>query len=345
MKKIERTQQLILRGQGTLAETKARLEKFAHRQIEIIKTEPDDVLLQPNSPPDISEIGLEALIGKSDEKLPVEFLEIGSLAARSVGRVQGTDFGTCFHVGHQIILTNNHVYPNSDEAIASITEIEFFAESNKFGPHQPPLIYFPDPKRFFLTNKELDFTLMAVSDHLGENPPLEDLGWHVLIKVQGKIRVGDPVNIIQHPQGGEKAIVVHNSHFLHLENDTQDDDFCWYSGDTDQGSSGAPVFNNRWEVVALHHKAVPKTNRNGDIIDRNGHVMSKQRLEESPEDIAWAANEGVRTSKIIKAVQDVSFENSAQQKIRDDLLALWSEPAAHRKGLKAAETKLVERQG
>lgn len=343
LKKIDRTQKLILRGQGTEAETKERRQQFVDRQIEIIKTEPEDILLQPNSPPNISEIGLEALIGKSDEKLPIEFLEVGSLAARSVGKMEGIGIlGTCFHIGYGIILTNNHVYSEKgqDQEIASTTEIQFFDEENRFGPSQPSLIYYPNPERFFFTNKQLDFTFMAVTYDLQENPPLEDLGWHVLIKKQGKIRVGDPVNIIQHPQGRRKAIVVHNSHFLHLENNTQDDDFCWYSGDTDSGSSGAPVFNNRWEVVALHHKAVPKTNKNGDIIDRNGRIMSEQRFTESPEDIAWVANEGIRTSKIVQALRDKSFENSAHQEIRDKLLELWSKPGAHRKGLKAAETKL-----
>lgn len=72
-----------------------------------------------------------------------------------------------------------------------------------------------------------------------------NFGWHVLLAIQGKIRVGDPVNIIQHPHGEEKAVVVHNSHFLHLENGTNSEQFCWYSGDTEKGSSGAPVFNNR----------------------------------------------------------------------------------------------------
>jgi endonuclease G len=193
------------------------------------------------------------------------------------------------------------------------------------------------PDRFFLTSKEHDFTLVAVTDPVGDNPPIDSFGWHVLLEVQGKIRIGDPVNIIQHPNGDEKAIVVHNSHLLHLENGTNSEQFCWYSGDTNWGSSGAPVFNNRWEVVALHHKAVPKTDQNGGIVDRNGRVMSEKRIKENPEDIAWVANEGIRASRLVQAIRDASFSDTSQEKIRDDLIALWSAPAAHKRALKAAE--------
>ena len=55
------------------------------------------------------------------------------------------------------------------------------------------------------------------------------------------------VNIIQHPYGGPKKValrnnLVYDSNFPKLR----------YFTDTDHGSSGSPVFNDAWEVVALH---------------------------------------------------------------------------------------------
>ena len=65
--------------------------------------------------------------------------------------------------------------------------------------------------------------------------------------------------------------------------------------------------------------------------------MSKTRMKENPEDIAWAANEGIRVSRIVSAIKDASISDPMQSKIRDELIALWSAPAAQRRGRKAAE--------
>ena len=339
LKKIDRTQRLIANGRGILAESKSRLREFSRRQEMLLDEEvKSGVPKDQGHPNHRAELGFERKIGKSDDILSVEFFEAGLLAAKSVGRFNvlfGDSFGTGFHVGHQVVITNHHVF--NDPSQADACEFELNVEENKLGNAKKILGYSLDPGRFFLTNKELDFTLIAVSDPIGHNQPIDDFGWHVLLSIQGKIRVGDPVNIIQHPNGQEKAVVVHNSHFLHLENGTNFEQFCWYSGDTKEGSSGAPVFNNRWEVVALHHKAVPKTNRNGDIVDRNGRAMSKTRLEENPKDIAWVANEGIRASRLVQAIKEASISDPTQREIRDELVTLWSAPAAHKRGQKAAE--------
>lgn len=337
LKKLDRTQRFIANGRGILAESKTRLREFSRRQKKLLKEAKSGVPIAHDIDYDRAKLGLERKIGKTDDMLSIEFFEAGLLAAKSVGRFNvlfGNTFGTGFHVGHQVVITNHHVF--NDPAQAHACEFELNVEENKLGIPKKIISYSLDPGRFFITNKELDFTLVAVSDPIGHNPPIDNFGWHVLLDVQGKIRVGDPVNIIQHPNGKEKAIVVHNSHFLHLENGTNSEQFCWYSGDTEEGSSGAPVFNNRWEVVALHHKAVPKTNRNNEIVDRNGRAMSKERLEENPEDIAWVANEGIRASRLVQAIKNHSISDTKQKKIRDELITLWNALAAHKRGQNAA---------
>ena len=331
--KINRTWRFIANGRGVFAESKSRLREFDHREKAEIAESKSRVIVDRDE-----ELGIERKIGNTNDILSVEFFEAGILAAKSVGRFNifyGDSFGTGFHVGHQVIMTNHHVL--SDPTLAESCEFELNVEENKFGKPKRTFTYSLDPDRFFLTNKELDFTLIAVSDPLGDNPPIDHFGWHVLLNVQGKIRVGGAVNIIQHPDGSNKAIVVHNSYFLHLENHTTSEQFCWYSGDTKEGSSGAPVFNSRWEIVALHHKAIPKTNSNGDIVDRRGYAMSHTRWKQNPEDIAWIANEGIRASRLVQAIEKVSINDAKQSKIRDDLIALWQAPAAHRRAQKAAE--------
>lgn len=334
--KIDRTQQLIANGRGILAESSSRLRKYARREKMLFEEEKSsaDNIYQESTEKNVA-IGLERKIGKSNDILSIEFFELGLIAAKSVGRITlPMGVGTGFHVGHGVILTNHHVLNDPD--VAEGAEFELNVEENKVGRARNIVSYSLNPKRFFLTNTALDFTLVALSNDYPDDPPIRSFGWHVLLDMQGKIRVGDPTNIIQHPNGNEKSVVVHNSHFLHLENGTVSEHFCWYSGDTEKGSSGAPVFNNRWEVVALHHKAVPKTNRNGDIVDCNGRAMSKERKEENPEDVAWVANEGIRASRIVQAIKGASINNPLQREIRDNLISLWSKPSAHKRGLYAA---------
>ena len=339
LEKIDRAQKLIASGRGILAESTKRLKQYSLRQEMLMKEEMRaGATIETNPSGDAAELGLERKIGKTDDKLSIEFLEAGLLASKSIGRISvlfGDSYGTGFHVGHHVVITNHHVF--NDPSQATACEFELNVEENKLGRAKRIHSYSLDPGRFFLTNKALDFTLVAVSDPVGENPPIDHFGWHVLMDVQGKIRIGDPVNIIQHPSGNDKALVVHNSHFLHLENGTDAEQYCWYTGDTEEGSSGAPVFNNRWEVVALHHKAIPKTNRNGDIVDHNGRAMSKQRVAENPEEIAWIANEGIRASRLVQAIKAATIGEAEQRIIRDKLIELWSAPGAHKRGRKAAE--------
>jgi hypothetical protein len=59
---------------------------------------------------------------------------------------------------------------------------------------------------------------------------------------------GEPVNIIQHPRGRAKEIVFYSNRVQKLTSR-----YLHYQADTDLGSSGSPVLNAQWQVVALHH--------------------------------------------------------------------------------------------
>lgn len=75
----------------------------------------------------------------------------------------------------------------------------------------------------------------------------------------------DRVAIIQHPGGLAKQVALHNN-LVTFANETR----LQYLTDTQRGSSGAPVFNSDWDVVALHHSGgdleVPGSK---DIVYRN----------------------------------------------------------------------------
>lgn len=72
--------------------------------------------------------------------------------------------------------------------------------------------------------------------------------------------VGLKLNVIQHPRGRKKEVVVQQNelHEVHIN-------VIYYFSDTDYGSSGSPVFNNTWDLMALHHARKPSESANEGI--------------------------------------------------------------------------------
>lgn len=275
-----------------------------------------------------SEAILEAQVGGTNDIVSIEFLEQGQLAGQPVGRVSVAGdwkVGSGFLVGEGLFLTNHHVLPVP--GLGSASRVRFNYEDNRFGRTRPQSEFLVKPEEFWLSDKDLDFTLVALSTHDDVGTPVQNFGWHPLPGDE-EILQGMPVNIIQHPGGGHKSIAVHNSHFLLVEDGSDADAFCWYSGDTKKGSSGSPVFSNDWQVVALHHQAVPRTNDDNQIVDRNDNPISKEDFKKSPEKADYVANEGIRASRLLKAIEDAQIPDPQWTQKRDALLELWASDAA-----------------
>jgi hypothetical protein len=61
-----------------------------------------------------------------------------------------------------------------------------------------------------------------------------------------------------HPRGAGLQIALHDSRLLDIDDD---DRLVHYRTPTDPGSSGSPVFNADWQVIALHHAGTSETPR------------------------------------------------------------------------------------
>lgn len=249
-------------------------------------------------------LGLERLMGRNN-LIDVGFLEAGYRASRSVGRitVAGPDghYGTGFMVSPALLLTNNHVLRDPTEAIHGY--IEFNVQAGRDGRPLVPAAFGLEPARLFVTSEPLDFTLVAVAPANAEGDDLAAFGHLPLIAAQGKAIIGELVNIVQHPNGEPKQLALRENRLVDvLEN------FLHYETDTAPGSSGSPVFNDQWEVVALHHSGVPLTDDQGRYLCADGSPwtpdMGEQRL-------AWKANEGVRVSRILDALSGFALTGTA----------------------------------
>ena len=84
---------------------------------------------------------------------------------------------------------------------------------------------------------------------------LTDLGLIALSDRADKHRLGMAVNIIQHPGGAPQQVALRDNFLLARAAESEAANVLHYTADTDGGSSGAPVFNDEWQLVALHHGA------------------------------------------------------------------------------------------
>jgi V8-like Glu-specific endopeptidase len=243
----------------------------------------------------VETIGLERVLGRSDF-LGMQFIELSLAVSRFTGRVhirqrpgRTAGFGTGFMVSPRLLLTNNHVLPSPE--FAANSEIEFDFQNDRRGRPLPVVVYGFDPASFFLSDATLDYTLVAVRQTSVNGTDLKLYGWNRLDAQQGKALIGDALNIIQHPKGEPKQIVLRANQLVDLL-----DTFAHYVTDTEPGSSGSPVYNDQWEVVALHHSGVPKTDADGNLIAKDGSVWTTGM---EPELLDWVANEGIRVNSLI----------------------------------------------
>lgn len=263
----------------------------------------------------LREIGLERTIGSSDFQ-NIAFFELALAVSRFVGRInirsapmRTVGFGTGSMVSPRLLLTNNHVLPNPESA--RFSEVEFDYQVGRDGRQLQAYPFALAPETLFITDVALDYTLVAVAERSTLDRDLKHYGWSRLIGEQGKVLIGEHVNIIQHPRGQFKQ-------FVSRENEVVDifDDFFHYTTDTEPGSSGSPVYNDQWEVVALHHSGVPRS-IDGKFIDRTGKPWDGA----DPDDLDWIANEGIRVSRLVQSITAQQLDGDAAR-LRNEMLEM-----------------------
>jgi len=191
------------------------------------------------------------ITGETNDLLPISFLQQGLSAARAVALVRedGVPKGSGFLTYGGLFVTNHHLLPEPPKQ-GAIT-LQFGYHQSETGAIADGLLYSIDPERFWLTSptESFDCTLVALGEALsgsGENPvPLN------LSDRNDKHALGISLNLIHHPGGAPQQVTLRNNTLL-----ARHEQFLHYEADTEGGSSGAPVFNDSWQLVALHHGSV-----------------------------------------------------------------------------------------
>ncbi len=227
--------------------------------------------------------GPEAVWGETIDFVDVAFLERGERAGRSVCRIStraGQGIGTGFLISPRLLITNNHVI--GSEAVARGMVAEFDYERDITGAPRESTRFALAPEQAFVTDDrdDLDFTVVALGQRVAGPKEIAAFGFLSLSGARNKHALGDIVNIIQHPDGRLKEAVVRENQ---LVSRPKSGTVLHYVADTEPGSSGSPVFNVMWDVIALHHWGGPHR----ELFDEKGLRVPR------------TVNEGVRISAIV----------------------------------------------
>jgi V8-like Glu-specific endopeptidase len=293
----------------------ARLFRAADSQTETDRLAPAlpvPLDLDIEHPVSLYGVALERVIGLTTF-LSVNFLERGVSAARSVARLvrrnarhRTIGYGTGFLVSPHLLVTCNHLLPTATDAQHALADFDY--QDGLDGRLVEPYTVKLDPRVFFVTDFELDVTVVAV-----EGGPVvgERFGWLRLGEQEGWAIAGEYVSAIQHLDGAPKQITLRENRITRIE-----DRFIHYTSPTAPPSAGAPLFNDQWEVVGMHHAGIAERDVAGRFMAVNGSVwtpdLGLQRLR-------WASHEGICAFSIMALLRDLDLPEP-QAAVRDELV-------------------------
>jgi endonuclease G len=250
-------------------------------------------------------LGAEAILGQTLDFVGVSFLTRGRAAANAVARIAHRNGdrakGSGFLVAPGILLTNNHVIRSEGEAADLVAQFDY--ELDDQGRNRVVTEFELDP-RFFVFDpiERLDYTLIGLGARRSGPHDLKDFGYLTLSDASDKHMLGEVANVVQHPLGRFKEIVLRENRLV-----ARLGYVLHYLADTEPGSSGSPVFNNDWQAIALHHWGGP----------------SPAVLDGLRQGATTEVNEGVRISSIVTDLDGKRAVGSPHGDKLASLLELW----------------------
>jgi S1-C subfamily serine protease len=174
-----------------------------------------------------------------DVALFSRFLEQGqenfkALKVRNaVGRIEspkGTGIGTAVLVGKNLLLTCNHVFSKTQVQQAWV---RFGYKTGSYGLED----VFELDLEFVSHHNRPDYALVRIQGEPQQPiiPPTNDL-----------LDAGQEIRLIHHPLG--KPVVISGIGQMVQVGE----DYIDHNISADEGSSGAPIFNRQWQLVAIH---------------------------------------------------------------------------------------------
>lgn len=252
-----------------------RVEEAVFRKYEAEVTAEASGQAQLPDPATLPEVVNNEAIVHQDDMVAFGFLAQGAVAGRSVAKLLVPRFdngvqrfnaagkpvqlsGTGWLITPDLVVTNHHVVnartqsetnaPDDDlarQAAATTVKFDFDSAGTDGTDAEVDKLEAWDPL------DQLDFAILRLAAPRTDRAPLR-LWPRQLTHVDGDYR---PVNIIQHPGGNSKSVAFRNNLVTAADATT-----IRYFTDTLKGSSGSPVFDDAWSVVALHRGSLDVPN-------------------------------------------------------------------------------------
>lgn len=176
-------------------------------------------------------------------------------------------FGTAFKIADDMLLTNWHVlHKLPEETPATTVTAEFGYDDNGSGGILAAKIIECD-ETTIIADKDDDWAIIRTKVPMDPSWPI------IKLSAAAAPKLNTSAYIIQHPNGDRKRLG-----FVRNQVSFFDPRVVHYLTDTQEGSSGAPVFNSDGQLIALHH-------RGGEPQEVLGRPPTKK-------------NEGIRISRI-----------------------------------------------
>lgn len=166
----------------------------------------------------------------------------------------------------QVLGTSAHFYYDTDEAQGKMIPTTDLVAVGKGATEDFALLRL---------GEKPGLDLLPVLNEKVEVPPPEETP-------KGTIRKALAVNIIQHPGGGPKRVALRNNLVYRAEYPR-----LHYFTDTLAGSSGSPVLDDTWRVIALHRAYTPAK------ADFNGRTLGY-------------VNEGIQIHAVLAAIEEAA---------------------------------------
>lgn len=167
------------------------------------------------------------------------------LAAAAGNLFRGHGTGWVLGSARRVLITNNHVVPLVEAARTAKAEFGYERDLRVGARAQRILSLQPD--ELFITSPNmkfggLDYTVVALREQLPAT-------FGYLEPAPGvSASAAENIFIVQHPRGDPKAYALNHNRKVNLT-----DKYVAYVSDTEGGSSGSPLFDDRLRVIGIHH--------------------------------------------------------------------------------------------
>lgn len=279
-----------------LAEVTKALEEHYGRG----EAQPPPPLAAP-PPPTAPRAVPEAIIF-GDDRVSYAFVERALAVASGVARLAAPMFvdgkwmhpelGTAWLVAPGLLLTNHHVvawhFGEEGHSAAGRGHREWaprawFDYRQEGGERVEHRV-----EKLVCWSERLDYALLRLEGGVDRRPLS-------LVRKQPSLLAGDRLNIVQHPRGGPIRYAMRSNHYVGTAGQGKEH-LLRYLTDTEGGSSGSPVLDDTWRVVALHHAwtEVPAQQHAGQVTYVNNEGIAIHTILEALPPAVRAEIEGAQ---------------------------------------------------